>query len=45
MYLFWPHHMAWGILVSQSGIDPIPLAVEAWDQTTREFPTEHFAKS
>ena len=37
--------MACGILVPQSGIEPIPAAVEAWDQTTRKFPTEHFAKS
>ena len=33
MYLFWPHHMAYGILVPQLEIEPVPPAVEAWDQT------------
>ena len=40
-----PHHMACGILVSQSGIEPAPLAVKAWSPnhwTTREFPVDMF---
>ena len=44
---FWPHHMACGILVSQPGIEPEPLAVEGrslnpW--TTREVPRRHNLK-
>ena len=29
-FVLWPHHTAWGILVPYSGIEPAPLAVEAW---------------
>ena len=30
IYLFcWPHHMACGILVSQSGMEPTPPALKA----------------
>ena len=38
---FWPHHMAYRNLVLQPGVEPQPLAVEAWSPnhgTTREFP-------
>ena len=41
VFLFWPPHMACGILVLQPGLEPEPLAVKVqgpnhW--TTREFP-------
>ena len=29
MYIFWPCHTAYGILVPQLGIEPKPLAVRA----------------
>ena len=38
---FWPHPMAYRNLVLQPGVEPQPLAVEAWSPnhgTTREFP-------
>ena len=30
IYIFWPPHMACGILVAQPGIEPRPSAVRAW---------------
>ena len=27
---FWPHQAAWGTLVPQPGIEPVPPAVETW---------------
>ena len=38
---FWPHHSAWGILVPQPEINPVPPTVEAQNPnpwTAREFP-------
>ena len=40
-FFFWPCHAAYGILVPQPGIEPVPPAVEVrspnhW--TAREFP-------
>ena len=38
---FWPHHMAYGILVSPEGIEPVPLAFEGMSLnhwTTKEVP-------
>ena len=38
---FWPHHVACSILVPPPGMEPLPLAVEAWSLnhcTAREFP-------
>ena len=40
-FLFWPCHVACGILVPWPGIEPGPPAVEVWSPnhwTTREFP-------
>ena len=42
---FWPCHMACGILVPQSGIEPMPPAVEVWSPnhwTAREVTFCHF---
>ena len=40
-FVFWPCHVACGILVPQPGIKPRSLAMKAWspNQTIREFPT------
>jgi len=40
-FFFWLHHTVFGILVPQPGIEPRPLAVEAWNPNlwaTRESP-------
>ena len=40
-FFFWLHHTVFGILVPQPGIEPRPLAVEAWNPNhwaTRELP-------
>ena len=40
-YYFWPHHTAYGILVSWPGIKPVPPALEAQSPshwTTKEVP-------
>ena len=39
-FFFWPHHVACGMLVTQPGIEPGPLAVKVWSPnhwTAREF--------
>ena len=39
--IFWPCHVAWGILVPRPGIEPVPSALEAWSfnhWTTSEIP-------
>ena len=44
---FWLHHAACGILVPWPGIEPMPLAVEAWSLThwtTREVPSLLFSQ-
>ena len=33
-FFFWPHRTAWGILVPQPRMDPVPPAVETWVLTT-----------
>ena len=41
LFFFWPHDVARGILVLQSGIEPVPPAVEAWilnHWTAKEVP-------
>ena len=41
LIFFWPHHMAWGILVPGLEIKPIPPASEVWSLnhwTAREVP-------
>ena len=46
-FIFWPHHATCGILVSPSGIEPTPPALEAWHLThwtTREVPCLLFSK-
>lgn len=43
----WPHHATCGILVSPSGIEPMPPALEAWrltHWTTRGVPCLFFSK-
>ena len=43
--LFWLHHTACGILIPWPGIEPGPLAVNAWSPnhwTTRELPSIMF---
>ena len=44
---FWLSHKACGILVPRPGIEPVPLAVEAWSLnhwTTREVPAHCFPR-
>ena len=41
VFVFWPYPLARGIVVPQSGIEPVPPAVEAWSPnhlTTWEVP-------
>ena len=47
IYLFRPYYMACGILVPWPGIEPAPLALEAWSLNhwaTREFPLYNYFK-
>ena len=40
-FFFWPRCVSCGILVPRPGIEPLPLALEAWSLnrwTTREVP-------
>ena len=30
-FFFWPHHAACRTLEPRAGIEPVPLAVEAWE--------------
>ena len=42
-FFFWPHRVAWGILVPRPGIEPICPAVEVQSpkhETAREFPPD-----
>ena len=44
-FFFLPYHMAYGILVPHSGIEPVPLAVKVQHlnhRTTRVFPQRDF---
>ena len=46
-FMFWPHMQHVGILVSPSGMEPMPPALEAWSLThwtTREVPCLLFSK-
>ena len=43
---FWLHSMARGILVSPPGMEPVPLALEAWSRnpwTAKEVPVAYFS--
>ena len=45
LFMFWPHHVACGILVPRPGIEPGPPALGMWSLThwtTRDVPLFHF---
>ena len=47
MWVFWPCHVACGILVPRPVIEPGPSAVKAWGPnlwTAREFPGDEFVE-